>query len=446
MVTRTARANSSKRRSNGLRVGLFGLLGSGNLGNNASFEVVFTYLRTQHPDAVLDAMVMGPERLASDYGIPAIPLLWCQQFEGRTTGVKSFVVKCVGKVVDAFRTASWVRKHDVVIVPGTGILEATLPLRAWGVPYGVFLLCAFGKLFRTKVALVSVGANSINQRTMRWLFKTSAQLSSYRSFRDVPSRDALKERGLDTSCDDVFTDLVFGLPTPPDCSGDPQTVGVAVMAYYGASDDRRHAAEINRRYVDAVKEFVRWLVDNGHRVQFFWSDDADGVAVAEILHDLQVHRPGLDPASIVARPFISIREIMKEMALVGTVVATRYHIVLAALKLNKPTISIGYSEKHGALMADMGQPQFTQSVRTLDVGTLIRQFTELERSSWEIRRNLKVHNCAKQRAVQRQFGVLSSMVLSPEIGEAASSRMSPNRSDPGSDNIGMLVGHRSEHA
>ena len=57
-----------------LRVGLFGLLGSGNLGNDASFEVVLDYLYTSHPDAVLDAMCMGPERLTAEYGIDAIPL------------------------------------------------------------------------------------------------------------------------------------------------------------------------------------------------------------------------------------------------------------------------------------------------------------------------------------------------------------------------------------
>ena len=43
------------------RVGLFGLLGSGNIGNDASMESVLGYLRARHPGAVVDAMCMGPE-------------------------------------------------------------------------------------------------------------------------------------------------------------------------------------------------------------------------------------------------------------------------------------------------------------------------------------------------------------------------------------------------
>ena len=40
------------------RVGLFGLLGSGNIGNDASLDAVLGYLRSYHPDVVLDAMCM----------------------------------------------------------------------------------------------------------------------------------------------------------------------------------------------------------------------------------------------------------------------------------------------------------------------------------------------------------------------------------------------------
>ena len=36
---------------------------------------------------------------------------------------------------------------------------------------------------------------------------------------------------------------------------------------------------------------------------------------------------------------------MRAMAPVGTVVATRYHNVMCALKLSKPTISLGYSRE-----------------------------------------------------------------------------------------------------
>ena len=107
-----------------------------------------------------------------------------------------------------------------------GVLEASLPLQPWGVPYAMFQLGASGRLFGTKVALVGVGAGVINQPTTRWLFVRAARLAFYRSYRDAQSREAMRQRGLDTSANPVHPDLVFGLPVSP-APGNPETVGMA---------------------------------------------------------------------------------------------------------------------------------------------------------------------------------------------------------------------------
>ena len=73
------------------------------------------------------------------------------------------------------------------------------------------------------------------------------------------------------------------------------------------------------------------------------------------------------------------------MAPVGTVVATRFHNVMCALKLAEPTISIGYARKNVALMADMGLPEFYQYADSLDVEKLKKQFTELEDNAAQLR-------------------------------------------------------------
>ena len=140
------------------------MLGSGNSGNDASMETVLAYLREAHPDAVVDALCSGPELVRGRYGIDATPLFWYHKFEKRKTGVQATALKILGKGVDSVRIASWVRRHDAVIVPGAGALETTLPQRAWGFPYALLSLTASGRLFGTKVALVSVGADLINNR------------------------------------------------------------------------------------------------------------------------------------------------------------------------------------------------------------------------------------------------------------------------------------------
>ena len=125
-----------------VHVGMFGLLGSGNLGNDGSLEAVLGYLRAEHPEAVVDALCGGPEVVAARYGIPATRLHWYRGEYRTASRAGAIAAKGLGKFVDAFRTAAWVRRHDVVIVPGMGVLEATLPLRPWGFPYSLFLLCA----------------------------------------------------------------------------------------------------------------------------------------------------------------------------------------------------------------------------------------------------------------------------------------------------------------
>jgi polysaccharide pyruvyl transferase WcaK-like protein len=394
------------------RVGLFGLLGSGNMGNDASLESVLRYLRTSHPDAVVDAMCMGWEQVRARYGIDTIPLLWYQRYQERAHGVPAGGLKALGKAVDAFRTAAWVRRHDVVIVPGMGVLEATLPLHPWGVPYTMFLLSASGRLFGTKVALVGVGANHISQPMTRWLFIRAARLAFFRSYRDAQSRDALREQGVDTSRDPVHPDLVFSLPFSP-AAGDPSTVGVGLMAYYGTNDDRKRADEIYASYIANMESFIRWLLDQGRRVRLFYGDAADEPAVAQVLADLGGYRSDSAPPRLAAERVTSYAELMQAMAPVGAVVATRYHNVICALKLGKPTISIGYAKKNVVLMKDMGLPEFCQYAHSLDVAKLIEQFTRLERDADQLRAVIQKGNAENAQLVADQFTALDAVLFPP---------------------------------
>jgi polysaccharide pyruvyl transferase WcaK-like protein len=394
------------------RVGLFGLLGSGNSGNEASMETVLAYLREAHPDAVMDALCGGPERVRAKYGLDAEPLFWYEKYEQRKTGAQAALLKVLGKGIDTVHIASWVRRHDAVIAPGAGALETTLPQRAWGFPYALFLLAASGRLFGTKVALVSVGADLINKRATRRLSNATARLAYYRSYRDAFSRDAMRQRGIDTSSDRVYPDLVFGVPTPPYEPGDPQLVGVGVMAYYGGNDDRKQAAQIHSRYVEAMTLFTRWLIDNGYRVRLFGGDNKFDLEVAEkIQADLRQYRPDLDPSQVTIAAISAYPELIREMAPVGTVVATRYHNVMCALKLCKPTISLGYSRKFISLMADMGLGEFYQFADSLDVDRLIEQFKELKSRHAELQQQMAERNAAHQQSLADQFALLSGLLL-----------------------------------
>lgn len=400
-----------------VRIGVFGLLGSGNLGNDGSLEAMLGHLRAEHPEAVVDALCAGPENVATRYRIHATRLNWYHG-EYRTASTPGAIAaKGLGKLVDAVRIAAWVRRHDVVIVPGTGVLEATLPLRPWGIPYCLFLLCASGRLFGTRVALVGVGAAEIGHRVTRALLRWSARLATYRSFRGAQSRDAMLAMGVDTSRDEVCPDLTFALPAPSasapsgPVAGNPEqavglsgTVCVGVMAFHGSNDERARGAEIHRRYLDGTTRFVRALAEDGRPVRLLTGDEVDVPVVAAILD-------AVDSPLVTAAEPASLADLMKEMAAADTVVATRYHNLVCALKVGTPTLALSYAAKSDALMAEMGLGAYCHPAREVEADQLLKQFRELEQRSAELRRTLTERNLVAARRVEHQFAAMTAALF-----------------------------------
>ncbi|MBC9717427.1 polysaccharide pyruvyl transferase family protein [Streptomyces sp. TRM66268-LWL] len=401
------------------RVGVFGLLGSGNLGNDGSLEAVLGYLRAEHPGAAVDALCGGPEIVKSRYGIPATRLHWYSGEYRTASRAGAIAAKGLGKLVDVFRTAAWVRRHDVVIVPGMGVLEATLPLRPWGFPYSLFLLCGTGRLLRTRVALVGVGADVIRDRPTRALIRWSARLAAHRSYRDTLSRDAMRTMGVDTARDQVCPDLAFALPTPA-ASGPSDGAGlvcVGVMDFHGSNDDRARAEEIHRRYLDGTTRFVRALVADGRPVRLLTGDSCDAPVVASIIE-------AVDSPLVTASVAGSLEDLMKETAAADAVVATRYHNLVCALKTGTPTLALSYAAKSDALMERMGLGAYCHPAREVDADRLLEQFRELEKQAGELRQVLAERNLAAQAQLEDQFAALTRTLFKKAVGKTASQEVS----------------------
>lgn len=391
------------------RVGVFGLLGSGNLGNDGSLGAVLAYLRRDHPQAVVEALCGGPEAVTARFGIRATRLHWYRGEYRTASRAGAIAGKGLGKLVDVFRTAAWVRRQDVVIVPGMGVLEATLPLRPWGFPYSLFLLCASGRLLGTRVALVGVGAAPIGNRATRTLVRWSARLAAYRSYRDGPSREAMRAMGVDTARDEVCPDLAFSLPTVRAPLGAPGQVCVGVMDFHGGDDDRARAEEIHRRYLDGVIRFVRALVEEGRPVRLLTGDGCDAPVVAAILG-------AVDSPLVTAAEPASLDDLMRETSAAGTVVATRYHNLICALKTGTPTLALSYATKSEALMARMGLGAYCHPAREVDAERLLEQFRELEKRAPELRRTLAERNRVAVEQLESQFTALTAALFPAAAG------------------------------
>jgi polysaccharide pyruvyl transferase WcaK-like protein len=173
------------------------------------------------------------------------------------------------------------------------------------------------------------------------------------------------------------------------------------MDFHGSNDERAVAEEIHRRYLDGTTRFVRALVGEGRRVRLLTGDELDrpvAVAIAD----------AVGSPLVTVSPAASLDALMEEAAAADTVVATRYHNLVCALKVGTPTLALSYSAKSDALMAAMGMDAYCHPARDIDADRLLEQFRELEKRAAELRRTLAERREAVARRVRHQFDALAA--------------------------------------
>lgn len=382
-----------------LRIALFGLFGRGNLGNDASLEAILAFIRRARPAAEIFCICQNPDVVRQTFGIATVPIRWKGRFSLLPERPERLFQKLPARIVDLAHAVRQLRNTDVMIIPGTGILD-DFGERPGGMPFDILKWCAAARITGTRSAFVSIGAGPIRNARSRFMMVTAARLAQYRSYRDEESRSFMAEQGIDARRGLIFPDLVFGLQppappspvlsapdTPPAAAG-RLTVGVGIMCYRGWYGFDDSGADVFGRYIDKLAGFVRHLLENGHRVKLLIGDSDDWPAVEVI----RSRFPAADRSRLAAPPIASLHDVMAQMASTDLVVATRFHNIVCALKLARPTISIGYADKNDALMAKMGLGAFCHHIDRLDLDDLIRQFERMAASRAEVAGDL-VRRC-----------------------------------------------------
>jgi polysaccharide pyruvyl transferase WcaK-like protein len=222
------------------------------------------------------------------------------------------------------------------------------------------------------------------------------------------------ERGVRAGHDPLYPDLAFGVPLPPYDAGDPDTVGIGVMDYSGSNEDRGRAGDVHGGYVESLKEFACWLIGEGKQVRLFVGDRDDEPVAGEILAFLRERFPGIAQDRVTAEPVTTFAELSQAMQEVGVVVCTRFHNVVCAVRLSKPTIAITYAHKAVAVMTSAGLADFCLTARGLTVPDLIAMFQSLESESLAppLRERMRENITAQRRQLEEQFAVLSTKFIS----------------------------------
>ena len=362
------------------RIALFGNFGSDNIGNEASLTTMLDFIRRSRPNVNVTCICPGVERARAQHGVAAIPIkLPSPKFRWLAV-LDRLLVRLPSRLVDFAHTLYVVRNFDLFLIPGTGILD-DFSERWHAMPFDLFKWGVAARLNGRPLALVSAGAGPIRHTISRKLMIFTAGLASYRSYRDKASRDFMQAEGVSTENDFIFPDLAFNLPIPRPSKTEAQDaqsiVGVGIMHYYGWDRDSPCRSSIHETYLVKLTEFVCWLVEKGYRVRLLMGALSDQQSIEEVWRRAII-RGGQQAASrLSAEPAYSLQELMDQIGDTELIVATRFHNIVAALKMGKPAISLGYADKNEVLLKEVGLDAFCQHIECLDIKRLIADFEKL---------------------------------------------------------------------
>lgn len=360
---------------------LFGNFGTGNLGNEASLNAMIDFLRRERPEAQLTCICYGVKKAQEEHNVATIPIKPPLPLDPWFTILDRLLLKIPYHVYDIVHTLRFVQQFNLFIVPGTGIFD-DFSERWQAMPYNLFKWSLAAKLMRRPFIFISVGAGPIRHPVSRWLLKSAARMAHYRSYRDNASKNYMLSLGASAERDPVFPDLAFALPVPQ-CApsqtrhGYPLTVGVGVMHYFGWDRSSADGQQIYETYISRMTQFVCWLHENDYRVRLLMGALSDQQCIDDVLGRVVVKFGKQAAEAIIAEPAFSFQDLMKQMTDTDLIVATRFHNIISALMLGRPTISIGYAEKNELLLAQVGLGAFCQPADGLDVAVLIAQFKKL---------------------------------------------------------------------
>jgi len=413
-------------------IGLVSPCGWGNLGDAAIQDAMIQNLRARIPGARLIGITLNPPDTTARHGIPAFPLSarprpgrWVAAPASPATGdAKPSAVREALKRVPlvrplvlagrralepvaaelkhaagAFRLA---RTLDLLVVSGGGQLDDKWG-GPWGGPYDLWKWTLLARAAGARVAFASVGAESLNSRSSRVMARAALRTAAYRSYRDGASKQVIQDLGVGPD-DPVVADLAFSLPGrwPPAPGRTPATVGVSPMAYCDPRSWPRKDEAIYRAYLRTLADAVTSLRAQGHSVVLFTSDHPDRRSVDDVL--------ALLPPETAAAPRIeSLDDLLRVLASVDLVIASRLHGVLLALLVGRPVLALAYHRKVRDQMNALGLADHCLDIEGPTPTTIVSRLNALAAQAPALGPAIAARTAALQTALAGQYDRLVAL-------------------------------------
>ena len=441
-------------RSSVKKIAVFGHVGRGNLGDEATFAAVIHNIHVRHPCAEICAFTVNPADSQERHKIQAFPIRRLRKVvdpggnESQGTARNSQLrriasrlkqwlkaVPVLGTVLRRLRDAVcgvWaginelafllkssrrLKQTDLFIVAGGGQLGDYFG-GAWGYPYRILKWSLMAKARGAKVVFLSVGAGPIKSRVSKLFFRWSLSLASYRSFRDESSRQLIESLGV-TGASYVSPDLVHGLQAPETISVSHRAVKIVGINPLPFHDPRYWAEDspgVYQRHVHTLASFAVGLIQGGYKVLMFPTQvRADPPVIEDVV---SLIRGSLLPAScsdsLMCPPVSSFHDLLSAIAQTDLVVAGRYHGIIISLLMGRPVIALSYNQKTDDLMADMHLGDFVMDIGQCDVPWLVSCFERLRSDADDVRCRIESRRSDYRSALESQYSLLLGETTDPE--------------------------------
>ncbi|HUA38722.1 MAG TPA: polysaccharide pyruvyl transferase family protein [Candidatus Sulfopaludibacter sp.] len=397
------------------RICFFGHFGSPNFGNEITLQTILHHLRFRLPEAEVACICTGPETLAATQKIKTVPISRTLIKRGNFRTRFGLLLRRVFigapselcRWLDAFKA---LKKADVLIIPGTGLLTDAYGLLNWG-PYNLFKWSVAAKLRRCKLVFVSVGAGPLYGVLGRYFVKSALSLADFRSYRDRASLNYLQSVGISTNGDPVYPDLVFGLPEAMlphrgERRSDRRVVALGLMPYAGKYSAADPSDDTYQEYLNNLVTFTQWLLARDYDVRLIIGEVSDRTASEEFKSRLKASLGASGEGRILDEPAFSAEQLLSQIAESDIVVATRFHNIVFALLLNKPVIAISFHHKCAALMAEMGLPEYCHDINRMNAGKLIEQFQGAVRNADRLKSMIGRKVEESRRTLAEQYDII----------------------------------------
>lgn len=364
------------------RVALFGEFGIGNAGNDESCRTMLALLAHAAPGVDPVLIARDPQRARAILGVPAVAIAARPRRSPATGRLGRAIAPVAGKAADLIHLWRVVGSADAVVVPGTGLLDEPRRRVPGGSLTWLSMVTAVARARHVPVAWLAIGGGRFAHRLPALVAATAARCATYRSYRDTTTRDALAAVWAGAARDPVVPDVVYARADPPaprpTTSGPwPAVVGVSVIDLDPDPTPGASRVELRDAYVASMAALVARLAGEGAQVRLLVADDADVAVVDRVCAGATVLGA---PAAAMSRTrsadFDDIRRAVREC---DVVVASRFHVLIAATLARRPVVALSHADKVDQLMATLGLDRFRLDVLAADAESCLRLVLDAHR-------------------------------------------------------------------